>query len=44
LDTNGIDLLSKMLNYDPSARITAEDALLHPYFDDLDKSKFELID
>jgi len=33
-----------MLNYDPSARITAEDALNHPYFDDLDKSQFELID
>ena len=27
-----------MLIYEPSQRITARDALLHPYFSDLDKS------
>lgn len=27
-----------MLLYEPHARITAKDALLHPYFDDLDKA------
>ena len=32
------DLLMKMLVYDPSKRISAKRALLHPYFDDLDKN------
>jgi serine/threonine protein kinase len=26
------DLLARMLEYDPSARITCEEALKHPYF------------
>jgi serine/threonine protein kinase len=30
----------KMLRYAPQERITAKDALKHPYFDDLDKSKY----
>ena len=29
----GIDLLNALLDYDPETRITARDALLHPYFD-----------
>ena len=29
LDSNGINLLSKMLCYDPNKRITAKQALLH---------------
>lgn len=28
----GFDLLAKMLEYDPTRRINAEDALNHPYF------------
>jgi serine/threonine protein kinase len=35
LDQNGIDLLQRMLVYDPSARITAKEALAHPYFNDV---------
>ncbi|CAD8138783.1 unnamed protein product [Paramecium octaurelia] len=31
----GLDLLAKMIVYDPYARITAEEALKHSYFDDL---------
>lgn len=34
LDANGVDLLSKMLQYDPARRITAEEALRHPFFYD----------
>jgi cyclin-dependent kinase len=32
--------MKKMLIYDPVERITSESALNHPYFDNIDKSKF----
>jgi len=35
LDASGVDLLSKMLQYDPVKRITAQKALEHPFFFDL---------
>jgi len=35
LDASGVDLLNKMLQYDPSKRITAQGALEHPFFFDL---------
>ena len=44
LDEHGIDLLNKLLVYDPSKRIHATDALEHPYFDSLDKSQFAAIE
>ena len=39
LDALGVDLLSKMLVYQPSKRISAKQALQHAWFDDLDKSQ-----
>ncbi|KAL0486963.1 cyclin-dependent kinase CDC2 [Acrasis kona] len=38
LDDLGIDLLRKMLTYSPSNRITAREALSHPFFEDLIKN------
>ncbi|KAJ1933958.1 Cyclin-dependent kinase catalytic subunit [Linderina macrospora] len=35
LDATGIDLLKRMLTYDPAYRISAKQALLHPYFNDV---------
>lgn len=37
LEMSGIDLLEKFLAYSPRDRLSAKDALNHPYFDDLDK-------
>ncbi|KAJ2157403.1 Cyclin-dependent kinase catalytic subunit [Coemansia sp. RSA 552] len=34
LDSVGIDLLKRMLTYDPAQRISAKQALVHPYFKD----------
>jgi len=41
LDTVGVDLLQKLMHYEPGRRITAKAALLHPYFRDLDKTGLE---
>ena len=37
LDDVGYDLLIKFLQIDPEKRISAEEALKHPYFNDLDE-------
>ncbi|KAJ1795995.1 Cyclin-dependent kinase catalytic subunit [Coemansia sp. RSA 2399] len=37
LDADGIDLLKRMLIYDPAHRISAKQALAHPYFNDIKK-------
>lgn len=36
LNELGLDLLSQMLAFDASERISAKRAMQHPYFDDLD--------
>lgn len=41
LGEDGLDLLTKMLQYDPAKRISAKAALQHPYFKDVQKFKFE---
>lgn len=38
LDSVGLDLLEKMLIYDPHKRLNAKAAVDHAYFDDLDKT------
>ncbi|XLT02349.1 hypothetical protein HN51_051700 [Arachis hypogaea] len=40
LGPDRVDLLTKMLKYNPAERISAKVALGHPYFDSLDKSQF----
>lgn len=42
LDPDGLDLLSRLLVYDPEKRITAHDALRHRYFDDVNRETFRL--
>ena len=37
-----VDFISKLLEYDPTKRVTAAEALTHPYFDDL-KNKSQTI-
>lgn len=32
---DAIDLIAKLLEYTPSARLTAIEAMIHPFFDDL---------
>ncbi|WOL13952.1 cyclin-dependent kinase B2-1-like [Canna indica] len=38
LDADGLDLLSKMLQYEPAKRISAKKAMNHPYFNDVNKA------
>ncbi|KAL4421721.1 hypothetical protein ABPG77_002337 [Micractinium sp. CCAP 211/92] len=40
----GIDLMAKMFEYDPSRRVTAKEAMQHPYFDDLDKEMVDALE
>ena len=42
LDDVGFDLLMKFLQIDPDKRISAEEALQHPYFNDLDEKTKEI--
>ena len=42
LDDVGFDLLMKFLQVDPDKRISADEALEHPYFNDLDEKTKQL--
>ena len=42
IDDVGYDLLMKFLQVDPDKRISAEDALKHPYFNDIDQQTLAL--
>ena len=39
LESDGVDLFSRMMRYDPSKRITAADALNHPFFFDISQNQ-----
>lgn len=41
---DGIDLLKRMFEYDPAKRITAIQAMRHPYFDNLDKQMVDSLE
>ncbi len=34
-DPNAIDLISRLLEYTPTQRLSAIDAMVHPFFDEL---------
>ena len=34
-DPNAIDLISKLLEYTPTQRLSAIDAMVHPFFDEI---------
>ncbi|KAK3122133.1 hypothetical protein QOZ80_8BG0665530 [Eleusine coracana subsp. coracana] len=40
LDADGYDLLEKMLQYEPMKRISAKKALVHPYFNGVNKEQY----
>jgi len=44
LEPAGLDLLRRCFVYDPAGRISAEDCLRHPYFDDLDKAAMDRLE
>lgn len=44
LEPEGVDLLKQMLEYDPAKRISAKNALKHPYFDSLDKAAIDALE
>ena len=41
MDEYALDILASMVALEPHKRISCRMAMQHPYFDDLDKSKFE---
>ena len=41
IEEDALDLLRKLLEYDPTKRISAEEALAHPYFADLHSKQDE---
>ncbi|KAL6646155.1 hypothetical protein ACP70R_017763 [Stipagrostis hirtigluma subsp. patula] len=40
LDADGLDLLEKMLQYEPAKRISAKKSMEHPYFNDVNKELY----
>tara|TARA_B100000795_G_scaffold233543_1_gene192336 strand:+ start:788 stop:904 length:117 start_codon:yes stop_codon:yes gene_type:complete len=38
-----LDLLTQMLRYEPGQRISAKAAMSHPYFKELDQTRFKAV-
>ncbi|XP_059476060.1 cyclin-dependent kinase 1-like [Neocloeon triangulifer] len=43
INAHGLDLLQKMLIYNPVERLSAKDAVTHPFFNDLDKGSLPAV-
>ena len=43
-DPNAIDLISKLLEYTPTQRLSAIEAMVHPFFDELRDPNIKLPD
>jgi glycogen synthase kinase 3 beta len=43
-DPNAIDLISKLLEYTPTQRLSAVEAMVHPFFDELRDPHIKLPD
>ena len=43
LCADGLDLLTQMLRYEPGQRISAKAAMSHPYFKELDQTRFKAV-
>ena len=41
LCADGLDLLTQMLRYEPAQRVSAKAAMSHPYFKELDQTRFK---
>lgn len=44
LEPAGIDLMRRLFEYDPAKRISAKEALEHPYFDDIDRAALDAME
>jgi cyclin-dependent kinase len=44
LEPAGLDLMQRTFIYDPAKRISAKEALEHPYFDSIDRAEMDALE